>query len=338
MEKHQSVLFNYIHGYRFTQLIYVAAELKIADFLQDGPKDSHYLSAKTHTQEQSLYRVLRALTTINVFRENEHGFELTDISKYLLSDTEGSLRVLSVMRGEEVNWKPWGELLDAVKTGVNPFEKVFGMDLFEYYDAHPASGAAFNEGMSITTQHDIPEILHNYDFSEGNTFVEIGGGLGSLLFSVLKSQPDKNGILYDAPHVVKNATPLAIQFQVESQCRIVGGDFFSSVPEGGDVYLMKRILHDWSDELAVKILQNCHRSMASSGKIVIFETMIQDEFNNPEGKVNDVHMMMVTPGGKERTSTEFRKLFEAAGFTLVKITQVGRGLYSNLYAIEGQKH
>jgi tRNA A58 N-methylase Trm61 len=246
--------------------------------------------------------------------------------------------MLAVMRGEEVNWKPWGELLDAVKTGGSPFEKVFGMDLFEYYETHPVSGAVFNEGMSITTQHDIPDILRNYDFSGGNTFVEIGGGLGNLLFSILKSQPCKNGILYDAPHVVKNASPLAIQFQVENRCRIVGGDFFTSVPEGGDVYLMKRILHDWSDELAIKILKNCHGAIASNGKIVVFETMIQDEFNDTVGKVNDVHMMTVTPGGKERTGKEFRKLFDAAGFALVKITQVGKGVYSNLYAIEGQKY
>ena len=338
MEAYQSVLFNYINGYRFTQLIYVAAELKIADLLQDGPKDSHYLAARTHSHEPSLYRVLRALTTINIFRETEHGFEFTEISEYLISDTEKSFRVLAIMRGEEVNWKPWGELLDTVRTGVNPFEKVFGMDLFKYYEAHPASGAVFNDGMSITTQHDIPEILRNYDFSKGNTFVEIGGGLGRMLFSILASQPSKNGILYDVPHVVKKATPLAIQFQVDDRCRIVGGDFFSSVPEGGDVYLMKRILHDWSDELAMKILHNCHRAMADNGKIVVFETMIHDEYSNPEGKVNDVHMMMVTPGGKERTSKEFRKLFNAAGFALDNIKQVGKGLYSNLYAIEGQKH
>jgi hypothetical protein len=338
MDTYQSSLFSYIHGYRFTQLIYVAAELKIADLLQDGPKDSHYLAARTHSHELSLYRVLRALTTINIFRETEQGFELTEISRYLISDTDKSLRVLAIMRGEEVNWRPWGGLLGAVKTGTNPFKKAFGMDLFEYYEAHPASCTVFNEGMSMTTQHDIPEILRHYDFSEGNTFVEIGGGLGRLLFAILLSQPGKNGILYDMPHVVKKAIPLAVQFQVDDRCRIVGGDFFSSVPGGGDVYLMKRILHDWSDELAIKILLNCHRAMATNGKIVVFETMIQDEHSNPEGKVNDVHMMMVTPGGKERTGHEFRELFDAAGFALGTIKQVGQGVYSNLYAIEGQKH
>lgn len=328
-------LFQYIHGYRFTQLIYVAAELKVADFLRDGPRDSRFLAAKTNTHESSLYRVLRALTSIQVFKESEQGFELTDLSEFLISDSPNSLRVLAIMRGEEVNWKPWGELLYAVKTGKNPFQKVFGMDLFEYYEAHPSSGQTFNEGMNITTQHDIQAIIEQYDFSYANTLIEIGGGLGRLLFAVLAKYPDKNGILYDLPHVVKGAYTLRAQFQIENRCEIVGGEFFSTVPNGGDVYLLKRIIHDWDDKRASKILRNCHQAMKDEGKIVVFETMVQDDYVNPEGKVNDTHMMMVTPGGKERTREEFFKLFQSAGFLLTQVTPIGKGLYAGLYAIEG---
>ena len=318
----------------FTQLIYVVAELKIADFLKDGPKDSRYLAKKTNTHEPSLYRVLRALTSIKVFKESKQGFDLTDLSQFLISDSPNSLRVLAVMRGEEVNWKPWGELLYAVKTGKNPFQNVFGMDLFEYYKMHPASGQAFNEGMNITTQHDIKTILDQYDFSYAKTLVEIGGGLGQLLFAILAKYPDKNGILYDLPHVVKDAYSLRAQYQIEERCEIVGGEFFSTVPNGGDVYLLKRIIHDWDDERASKILRNCHQAM-KDGKIIVFETMVQDDYDNPEGKVNDTHMMMVTPGGKERTKEEFFKLFQSAGFLLTQVTPIGKGLYAGLYAIEG---
>ncbi|NOX79570.1 MAG: methyltransferase, partial [Deltaproteobacteria bacterium] len=265
----RSRLFRYIHGYRFTQLIYVAAELKIADFLKDGPRDSHYLAAATDTHEPSLYRVLRALTTIRVFRESGQGFAMTDLARYLLADSPGSLRVLAIMRGEEVNWRPWGELLYAVKTGKSPFRKVFGQDLFEYYEKHPLSGQTFNEGMNVTSRHDIQNILDHYDFSHAGNLVEIGGGLGQLLFAILARYPDRHGILYDLPHVVRDAYALRARFQLENRCEIVGGEFFSAVPESGDVYLLKRIIHDWDDERAVKILQNCHHAMKDGGKIVV---------------------------------------------------------------------
>lgn len=340
MEKeitNRSRLFRYIHGYRLTQLVYVAAKLKIADFLKDGPRDSHYLAAATDTHEPSLYRVLRALTTIRVFRESEQGFALTDLARHLLTDSSDSLRVLAIMRGEEVNWKPWGELLYAVKTGRSPLEKVFGMDLFAYYEMHPASGRTFNEGMKVTSRHDIQNILDHYDFSCAGTLVEIGGGLGQLLFAILAKYPALHGILYDLPHVVREAYDLRTRFQLENRCEIVGGEFFSAVPEAGDVYLLKRIIHDWDDERAVKILQNCRHAMKDGGRILVFETMVQDNYDSPEGKVNDIHMMMVTPGGRERTGEEFAGLFQAAGFLLTRIIPLGTGLYSGLYAIEGRR-
>ncbi len=333
----QARLFQYIHGYRLTQLVYVAAELKIADFLKDGPRDSHYLAAATDTHEPSLYRVLRALASIQVFKESGQGFAITDLSRYLLADSPGSLRVLALMRGEEVNWKPWGELLYAVKTGDSPLQKVFGLDLFEYYEKHPLSGQTFNEGMKVTTQHDIQAILDHCDFSDARTLVEIGGGLGQLLFAILAEYPDLHGILYDLPHVVRDAYALRTRFQLENRCEIIGGEFFSAVPEGGDVYLLKRIIHDWDDERAVKILRNCHHAMKDEDGILVFETMVQDNYDSPEGKVNDIHMMMVTPGGRERTAEEFARLFQAAGFILTRIIPLGTGLYSGLYAIEGRR-
>jgi len=262
---------------------------------------------------------------------------MTDLSRYLLADSPGSLRVLALMRGEEVNWKPWGELLYAVKTGESPLQKVFGLDLFEYYEKHPLSGQTFNEGMKVTTQHDIQAILDHCDFSDARTLVEIGGGLGQLLFAILAEYPDQHGILYDLPHVVKDAYALRTRFQLKNRCEIIGGEFFSAVPEGGDMYLLKRIIHDWDDERAVKILRNCHHAMKDEGGILVFETMVQDNYDSPEGKVNDIHMMMVTPGGRERTAEEFARLFQAAGFLLTRVIPVGTGLYAGLYAIEGRR-
>ncbi len=326
-----SRLHRYISGYRLTQLLYVAAELGIADLLSDGSKSIRDLAEETQSEEESLYRVLRALTTIEVFRETDKGFEQTDLSQLLTKEDPRSLRALAIMRGEEVNWKPWGELLFCVRTGKSPFNKAFNMNLFEYYEAHPKSGQTFNEGMYITTRPDIPAILNTYDFSPFDNIVEVGGGLGHLIFSILKRYKSKKGILYDLPHVCRESQVLREEFDVGDRCRIVGGEFFDSVPEGGDVYVLKRIMHDWSDELCVKILKNCHQAMTADGKLVIFDSMVNDDHSNPEGKEVDVHMMVVCPGGKERTRQQFSDVFQAAGFELGGLFPIRAGLY----AIEG---
>lgn len=325
-EMNRALLLQLIYGYRATQLIYVAAELKIADFLQDGPRNSEYLAKKIDAHEPSLYRVLRALTTVNVFEESAKGFHLTDLSRLLLTETSNPLRAIAIMRGEEVNWKPWGELLYAVKTGKGPFEKVFGMRLFDYYEKHPSSGHTFNEGMNVMTRHDIQFILDSYDFSHTKIIAEIGGGLGRLLFSILAKYPDKHGILYDLPHVINGAHDLMKQFSVENRCKIIGGQFFESIPNGADVYILKRIIHDWDDERSMAILKNCRKVMPNNGRILLCETMIHEDYKNLEGKVNDVHMMVVT-GGKERTKKEFSALFEKCGFHLSKIIQASQGLH-----------
>ncbi len=311
-----------IDGYLSTSLIYVAAELRIADLLQDGPKDIAYLAQKTGTHEQILHRVLRALSSMRVFRESERGFELTGLSECLLSDSPYSLLPSALYAGEEAHWRPWGELLHVVKTGETPFEKVFGTDFFTYYSAHPHSSEIFDNYMDVVTKHIIGIILANYDFSPYKVIVDVGGGFGSLLFSILAKHKDIRGILYDLPHVVQGAYPLRKERQVEERCEIVGGQFFDSVPEGGDLYLLKSILHDWPDEKAIAILNNCFEAMESKSKLLVLERIIQDDVNSHEGSVLDIFMMVHT-GGKERTREEYSQLFQSAGFRLSNVVPLG---------------
>ena len=317
-----SRMLSLIDGYLSTSLIYVVAELKIADLLRDGPKDTAYLAQKTGAHEQCLYRVLRALSCIQVFRESKRGFELTGLSECLLSDSPYSLLPSALYAGDEASWRPWGELLHAVKTGETPFEKVFGMDLFTYYGSHPHSSEIFDNYMDVVTKHIIRIILAKYDFSPYKVIVDVGGGFGSLLFSILAKYKDIRGILHDLPHVVQGAYPLRKEYQVEDRCEIVGGQFFDSVPEGGDLYLLKSILHDWSDEKAIAILKNCFKAMESKSKLLVLERIIQDDVNRHEGKALDIFMMVHT-GGKERTREEYSELFQSAGFRLSNVVPLG---------------
>lgn len=328
-----NTLHQLISGYRFTQLIYVAAELRIAELLEKGSSSVQTLAQQTGSDPESLYRVLRALTTVGIFRESSEGFQQTELSRLLLPDIDGSLRALAIMRGEEVNWKPWGELLYAVKTGKSPFEKVFSMNLFEYYETYPQSGETFNEGMNITTKPDIGAILDKIDFSPYQCIVDVGGGLGQLLFPIIAKYPHLEGILYDLPHVIRDASEASHPFNPGERCQLQAGQFFDNAPKGGDLYLLKRILHDWSDELCIKILKNCCDAMSPGGKIMIFDAVVQEENDNPEGKVVDVHMMVVCPGGKERTREQFEQLFRSAGLIPAGITPIRQGLY----ALEAKK-
>jgi len=313
----KNILLNKIHAYRETQLIYIAAKLKISDFLSKSEKTIDELVKLTKTHKASLYRVLRACTSIGLYEEKEKIFYLTKLGKLLLSDNPNSVRSVAIMRGEEVNWKPWGELLYTVKTGESAFKKVFNMNLFEYYNKNTKSGEVFNEGMRIFTKDDIKVILEKYDFSTFKKIIDVGGGNGTLLISILEEYNNCKGILFDLPDVVKESKKYIDLSKIGNYIEIESGDMFSNVPVGGDCYLLKKILHDWDDYNCINILKNCRKSILISGRLLIIDFVIIED--KPTGKINDVHMMVVCPGGKERTRDEFIYLLNQSGFELKQI-------------------
>jgi O-methyltransferase domain/Dimerisation domain len=317
------VLQQLFQGFLVTQCIYVAAKLGIADLLKDGSRSSEELAQATGTHAPSLYRVLRLLTAVDLFTEGEaHSFALTPLGAYLQTGVPGSMRNMVLCNGEKPFWHIWGALLHSVETGEPSFEHVFGLKVFDYYAQHPEEAALFNNFMTELTARSAPSVASAYDFSASSTVVDVGGGHGQMLASILQAYPTLHGVLFDLPHVVKGAPPLLEEAGVSGRCQVIGGDAFTAVPADYDTYLFSRVIHDWDDERTIAILTRCHQAMKPQGKVLLVERVIPTD-RTPELLVleSDV-IMLVAPGGKERTEAEYRALLEAAGFELTQLIQV----------------
>jgi O-methyltransferase domain/Dimerisation domain len=243
-----------INGYRVSQAIYVAATLGIADLLKDGPRTSDELAAKTGTDLPALYRLLRALAAVGVLHEDDgRRFDLTPLGDQLRSDHPESLGGWAAYIGRSYYWDAWGHLLESVRTGENAFRLLTGSDVWSYRAEHPEESAIFDRAMVAQTGASNRSVIDAYDFGRFKTVCDVGGGYGSLLASLLERYPTMQGILFDQRHVVTNADD--VLRGVADRCRVVAGSFFESVPQGGDAYLLRAIIHDWEDEQATEILR-----------------------------------------------------------------------------------
>lgn len=301
-----------IFGKCITMAISVAAKLRLADKLANGPKSIADLASETNTHAPSLYRLLRALAGVGVFIEQtDSKFAQTPLSELLRSDIHGSLRGVADYCGSEWSWKAWGSLLHSVRTGETAFDHVFGEGCFDYLAKHPDESAVFNEGMTGFTSTISVAVAEAYDFSQFGTIVDVGGGHGILLTTILEKFPKLRGTVFDAPHVVAGA-------KSSDRLTAEGGDFFAAVPKGGDAYLMKHIIHDWPDDKATTILRNCRTAVTAGGKLLLVE-MVVPTGNAPDmSKVIDLEMMAVA-SGKERTEAEYAKLLAGAGWKLTRV-------------------
>ena len=323
------VLLQMITGFWTSQAIYAAAKLGIADLLKDEPKPCEDLAQATGVRPKALYRLLRALASVGVFHEEEDGrFGLTPLASYLQTGVPGSLRAFTLL--QEYQYRPWGEVLHSLQTEETAFKMVFGQELFPYLTEHPAAAAVFNEAMTNMTMQVAAAVVAAYDFTQFGTLVDVGGGSGSLLMTILRANPALRGILFDVPHVVEEAQKKIAGAGLAERCRVEAGDFFQAVPPAGDAYLLKWIIHDWDDAQSVTILRNCHRAMAKNGKLLLVEAVIPRGNASSFPKFMDLTMLVVV-GGHERTEAEYRALFEAAGFELTQIIPTS----SEMSVIEG---
>lgn len=325
-------LLQLIAGKATTQLIFVAATLGIADELSDGTKSVDDLADATDTHAGALYRTLRALAGLGIFAETEpRRFTLTPLAEPLRSDAPDSLRDFAVMFGSDWHNSAWSNLLHSVRTGEPAHDRTFGMNLFEYLHAHPETFAMFNDAMTSLSKQDAAAVGHAYDFSDFDAVVDVGGGHGFLLAEILKANPGIQGALLEVPKVAAGARATMEAAGVADRCQIVEGDFFESVPEGADAYILKLILHDWDDENARRILENCREAMPAGGTLLVVNAVIPPGNDPYIGKLVDIEMLAMTPGGRERTEAEFRQLFAAAGFELAWVIPTP----SYLYVLEG---
>jgi hypothetical protein len=329
----QAVLMQMLTGYWVSQLIYVAAKLGIADLLKGGPKTREELAEATNTHAPTLYRLLRALASVGIFAEDEDKrFALTPLAATLQTEL-GSMRGMVLHLGEPASWRAWGELLYSVQTGKTAFPQANGAEIFQYYQEHSESSEPFNEAMTDFSQVAIPAIIKGYDFSSIGKLVDVGGGHGSLLTAILKANPEMEGVAFDLAPAVEGAKQRIEAEGLTERCEAVAGDFFESVPAGGDAYIMKHIIHDWDDERSISILKNCHRAMKDEGKLLLVEFVIAPGNEPSLGKLMDINMLIL-PGGQERTEAEYRELFAAAGFKLTRIVPTE----SPISVIEGVKN
>ena len=307
-------------GYIVSAALNVALELGIADRLANGPRSSADLAKDAAVTEDGLYRVLRALASAGVFEEQPGRTFALNLPAAMLKRGPASLYDLGLWMTNPFHFRVYAETLHSVKTGQPAAEKVTGMPVFEYFVRDARLSDVFNNAMTSWSGPTVAAALKAYDFSGIDVLVDVAGGHGHVLTSVLRQYPAMRGILFDLDHVIAGASPLIQAAGMGARVETMSGDFFKAVPSGGDAYIMKNIIHDWDDDKAIAILRNIFTALGRrrDGRVVLLEAVIPPG-NQPDfGKLIDIEMLLM-PGGRERTRDEFASLFKRAGFELARI-------------------
>jgi O-methyltransferase domain/Dimerisation domain len=312
------LLFQMASAYWVSQAIYAAAKLGIADVLNDGRKSVDELANAIEADANSLRRLLRVLSMLNVCQiTKSEEFELTALGKALQSGVAGSLRAIVLTLGE-LHYKAWGHLCESVQTGHPGFCSVFGSPMFDFLEKNSNSGEIFNLAMTDFSAFVAHALLLSYDFSGIKSLVDVGGGCGKLLTSILEVYPSLQGVILDLPGVVDAACERIRSHACRDRCSAISGNFFQSIPRGGDLYLLSGVIHDWDDEAAELILKNCRNSMRPQSKVLAVECIVPEGDEPSFSKLLDLNMMVMT-GGRERTEREFRELFGRSGLSITKV-------------------
>ena len=307
-------------GYMPAVCLQATARLKIADLLSDNPKTVSVLAREaTGVNEGALYRILRGLASIGVFREvAPRKFANTPASSLLLEGVPGSVRDIVLWLANPLHLQVFAEVQYSIETGKTALKKVTGLETFDYFKQHPAEDAVFNAAMTCLSAQVAGPVLDTYDFSGLGTLADIGGGHGFLLGTILQKHPELRGIVFDLPHVVEGARSHLDSLGLTSRCQIASGDLFQAVPPA-DNYLMKSIIHDWDDTRAVAILKHCAAAMRGDhGKVILLEFIIDPGNDAAFGKWIDLEMLLFA-GGRERTEAEYADLFSQAGLRLSRV-------------------
>lgn len=318
-----ATLMQLITGNWVAHAVAVAADLRVADALAEGPAAAGDIARAKGVNAGALYRVMRALAMSGVFVEHQdQRFSLTDVGECLRSGGPRSLRELAVALHRPWHHAAWGELARSVATGGSAFREAHGgAALFAWLGAHPDEARTFGGAMTDYSAQASITVAGEYDFSRFARIADVGGGHGVLLATILAAHAGPRGVLFDLPHVAERARQTLAEAGVASRCEIAGGDFFEGVPRGCDAYLLKSVLHDWDDERCVTILRNCRDAMSPDGRVLVVEMVVPGPGEASFAKVLDLELLVLTDGGKERTERELSELFDRAGLRLERVTR-----------------
>lgn len=310
-------------GHMATQVVGVAAQLKLADAIGDRERSAEELADEYDTPPSTMNRLLRALAALEVLTENSPGrFTLAQVGSLLRTDRPDSVHAFTRMFTDPAMMQSWQRLDFSVRTGRTAFNEVFGTDFFSHLKNHPELSALFNSAMSQGTRGVADALPSHYDFGRFHTMADIGGGDGTLIAAILTEQPQLRGILFDTAEGSAQAAGTLGQTAVSDRCVIEVGDFFTEVPEGAELYLLKSIVHDWDDDRAATILGHCRRVIPEHGRLLIIEPVLPETVDPtppPFIYLSDLNML-VNVGGLERTRAEFERLCERSGFALTDLT------------------
>ena len=298
-----------IDGFVTTQLVYVVEKLGIPELLEAGPKTSSELAAAVGANPARLHRVLRDLVVQEVFDELDDGrFALTSVGRHLKE-----LRALTIVRAE-VYYAAAGRLLDGVMGEEVPFDAAHGERFFDYLGHSADTEATFQAAMADRSAQEAADVVAAYDFASFERLVDVGGGRGVLLAAILDSAPGLRGVLFDREAAIPAAKDFLGDRGLTDRVECIGGDFFTHVPTGADAYVLSRILHDWDDDDAERILRSCHHSMRPDSRLLVVDAVLPERAAQSPLAIRMDVLMLILFGARERREAEFRQLFERSGF------------------------
>ena len=306
-------------AYWISRVVYAAAKLELADRLSDGPKSAAELASATGMHAPSLHRLMRTLAGLGVLADAGSGrFALTPLGAALKKGAPGSAHATVLTLGGHLMWRGYEQVMYSLETGLPGFDKAFGVPVFDYLAAHPDEASLFSETMVGFHGDEPPAVAAAYDFSRFGTVVDVGGATGNMLAAILARHSGPRGVLFDLPHVVRDAPELLRARGLAGRVSIEAGSFFETVPEGGDAYVLSHVIHDWSEAQCLTILGRCKQAMAANAKLLIVEMVLPAGDEPHPGKMLDL-MMLVGPGGQERSAKDYEALLAKAGFRLTRV-------------------
>lgn len=324
----RSFLLNHAYAHILAKAIHVAADMKIADQLQNSEKTIGELATALKVDEDNLYRLMRVLVSHQIFNQDSKGkYHLTQYSQLLRSDVPDSLQAALAKEMDDKRWGAVNDLKYAIQTGESSFEHKYGMGFYDYLQNNPEAAERFNLGMKNFSQKEDEEVVKSYDFGKYKTIIDVGSGQGSLAKQLLTQYPNIKVILFDLPHVVASAIQLMKNSFDKSRYQIKSGNFFTSIPKAGDLYILKRVLHNWSDTKCIQLLTNIANSVDEKTRVLIIDAIIPSDQTPSLRKDLDLQAMILGEG-RERTLEEFKKIVGEAGFELVKTHPVSNAAVS----------